>query len=133
MIGGWVKLYAGQHDAAAESFARAMRLSPLDPLFFGMLTGTALSHFFSHRFDEAVRWARLAIAEKSEFVDPYRALAAASAHLGHDKEARFAMAQLLERYPHFTLSRARALMPYGRREDVELLLEGYRKAGLPEE
>jgi hypothetical protein len=30
-FGGWVKNWLGEPEAAIERFARAMRLSPLDP------------------------------------------------------------------------------------------------------
>src|SRR6266699_2683682 len=38
--GGWVNIFLGAPEAAIERFARAMRLSPLDPLATGMRTGT---------------------------------------------------------------------------------------------
>ena len=34
-----------------ERFARAMRLSPLDPEMFRMQTGTAMAHMFAGRFE----------------------------------------------------------------------------------
>ncbi len=35
-FGGWVKIWLGEPEAAIERFARAMRLSPLDPWLMGM-------------------------------------------------------------------------------------------------
>jgi adenylate cyclase len=47
--GGWVKLWLGEPEAAIERFARAMRLSPLDPSLLLMRSGTAHAHFFLGR------------------------------------------------------------------------------------
>ena len=59
----------------------------------------------------------------------YRCLAAALAHLGHDAEAREVTAHVLEVDPAFTIS---AMIARGGQTNVKLLIEGLRKAGLPE-
>src|SRR3712207_7511768 len=43
---GWLRSYAGQHEAAADHFQRALRLSPLDPLAFRTRAGLAFAHLF---------------------------------------------------------------------------------------
>src|SRR5258707_9972628 len=48
-FGGWVKIFLGEPEAAIERFARAMRLSPLDPFVTGMRTGTSYAHFLLGR------------------------------------------------------------------------------------
>ncbi|MFQ3452072.1 tetratricopeptide repeat protein [Bradyrhizobium sp. UFLA01-814] len=45
-FGGWVKIWLGEPEAAIERFARALRLSPLDPWLMAMRAGTAYAHFF---------------------------------------------------------------------------------------
>src|SRR5258707_9112179 len=45
-FGGWVKNWLGEPQPAIERFARAMRLSPLDPRLGAMQVGTAHAHFF---------------------------------------------------------------------------------------
>jgi tetratricopeptide (TPR) repeat protein len=59
--GGSVRAYLGDPEGAIEHFARAMRLSPFDPLVAGMQSGTALAHFIAGRSDEAASWAEKAI------------------------------------------------------------------------
>jgi adenylate cyclase len=61
---GWVKVYLGEPDRAIEHFAHAMRLSPVDPVLFGMQQGTAYAHFFAGRYDEALKWAKMALREQ---------------------------------------------------------------------
>jgi len=57
-FGGWVKNWLGEPEAAIERFARAMRLSPLDPPP-RTPSGTAHAHFFLGRYDEAASWAAM--------------------------------------------------------------------------
>jgi adenylate cyclase len=59
----------------------------------------------------------------------YRCLACAFAHLGRDAEAREAAARLLELDPTFTIS---VWIARGGHSNAKLLIEGLRKAGLPE-
>ena len=58
--GGWAKNYLGEPKPAIERFARAMRLSPLDPRASAARAGTAHAHFFLGRYDEAASWAAMA-------------------------------------------------------------------------
>jgi tetratricopeptide (TPR) repeat protein len=52
--GGWAKIWLGEPETALERFARAMRLSPLDPRLTGMRGGTAFAHFHLGRYDEGI-------------------------------------------------------------------------------
>src|SRR5258706_58825 len=56
-FGGWVKNWLGEPVSAIERFARAMRLSPLDPALLRIRSGTAHAHFLLGRYDEAASWA----------------------------------------------------------------------------
>ena len=120
---------AGLPGEAIRSFERAIRMSPVDPLlhrsFFGM--GTALIEL--RRFDEAIVAGKKAQRQKSSFGPAYCCLASAFAHLGREAEAREAVARLFEFDPAFTIS---AFTARGGQSNAKLLIEGLRKAGLPE-
>ena len=60
---------------------------------------------------------------------PCRLLTSAFAHLGRDAEAREAAARLLEADPAFTIT---GFIARGGQSKAKLLIEGLRKAGLPE-
>jgi adenylate cyclase len=123
---GWVYRIAGLCEEAIRSFERAKRLSPVDPLLhFGM--GTALIEL--RRFDEAVVAGKKALRQNPSFSAAYRLLAPAFAHLGRDAEAHEAVARLLEVDPAFTIS---AWIARGGQSNSKLMIEGLRKAGLPE-
>jgi adenylate cyclase len=81
------------------------------------------------RFDEAIAAVKKAQRQNPSFSTAYRCLASAFAHLGRDAEARKAAARLLETDPTFTIS---AWIARGGQENSKLLIEGLRRAGLPE-
>jgi len=127
---GWVYKIAGQPEEAIRSFERAMRMSPVDPQQFTALTGMGFAFIELRRFDEAIVAGRKALRQNSSYPGPYRCLASAFAHLGRDAEAREATAGVLEFDPAFTISSwiARSRLSI----NAKLMIEGFRKAGLPE-
>ena len=127
---GWVLKIAGQPEEAIRSFERAMRMSPVDPQQFTALTGMGFAFIELRRFDEAIIAGKKALRHNPCYPGPYRCLAAAFAHLGHDAEAREAAAGVLEFDPAFTISAwiARSRLSI----NAKLMIEGFRKAGLTE-
>jgi adenylate cyclase len=89
--------------------------------------GTALIEL--RRFEEAVVAGKKALRQNPSHSGIHRCLASAFAHLGRDAEAREAAAQLLEVDPDFTIS---SWIARGGQTNSKLLIEGLRKAGLPE-
>jgi adenylate cyclase len=81
------------------------------------------------RFDEAIVAGKRAQRQNSSFSPAYRCLASAFAHIGRDAEAHEAAAGLLEVDPAFTIS---DWIARGGQSNAKLLIEGLRKAGLPE-
>jgi adenylate cyclase len=81
------------------------------------------------RFDEAIVAGKKGLRQNSLHVASYRCLASAFAHLGRDAEAHDAAARVLEIDPAFTIS---AFIARGGQTNTKLLIEGLRKAGLPE-
>jgi tetratricopeptide (TPR) repeat protein len=91
-------------DLAIEHVARAMRLSPLDPLMFLMQTVTALAHFVAGQYAEAAEWAARANREQPNFLIPIRILVSSNALCGRLDEARNALARACHLDPDFCLS-----------------------------
>ena len=126
---GWVYKVAGLPEQAIRSLERAMRMNPVDPQLYQVLAGMALALIELRRFDEAIVAGKKAQRQNSSFPPTYYCLASAFAHLGRNAEAREAAAHLLEVDPAFTIS---ARMGRRRQAHANLLIEGLRKAGLPE-
>ena len=126
---GWVYKTAGLPEEAARSFERAIRMSPIDPRLHFTFVGMAQAFIEVRRFDEAIVAGKKAQRQNPLYPTAYRCLASAFAHLGRDAEAREAAARLLEVDPAFTIS---SWIARGGQSKAKLLIEGLRKAGLPE-
>ena len=61
----------------------------------------------------------------------YRTLAAIYAQLGRAEEAKNATSEVLKHEPDYSMAKEHA-WPFRNPADLEHLLDGYRKAGLPE-
>ena len=104
-------------------------MSPVDPRLHLMLTGRGQALIELRRFDEAIAAGKKALRQGPSFSAAYCCLASALAHLGRDAEAREAAAHLLEVDPGCTIS---AWIARGGQSNGRLMIEGLRKAGLPE-
>ena len=126
---GHVYRIAGLPEEALRSFERAIRMSPIDPRLHRAFVGMGYAFIELGRLDEAIVAGKKAQRQNPSFSSAYRCLASAFAHLGRDAEAHDAAARLLETDPAFTIS---ALIARGGQSNTKLLIEGLRKAGLPE-
>ena len=129
-LSGFQRVFRGDPDDAIPRFARAMRLSPLDPEMVRVLTGTAIAHLFAGRFDEASSWAEKALGEGPGFVVAAGVLAATHAVAGRMQEARLAIQQLQSISPNLRVSGAKDWFPLRRPQDIAMLADGLRRAGL---
>ena len=112
--GGWVKNWLGEPEAAIERFARAMRLSPLDPWVTRMRSGTAHAHFFLGRYDEAASWAAMALQDNPDYQPGLRIAAASNAMAGRPEQAHKAMARLRQLNPALRVSNLKDVLgPFG--------------------
>jgi TolB-like protein len=131
-FGGWVKIWLGEPEAAIERFARAMRLSPLDPRATTMRSGTAYAHFFLGRYDEAASWAAMALQDSPDYQTGLRIDAASNAMAGRPEQAHRAMARLRQLNPALRVSNLKDVLGPWRAEGLARYEEGLRRAGLPE-
>ena len=131
-LAGFLRTWNGEPDAAIEHFARAMRLSPLDPELYRMQAGLAAAHLFAGRFDAASSWAEKAFRELPSFLMVVSVIAASHALAGRPDEAQRAMKHLRELDPTLRVSNLADWLPIRRPEDLATFADGLRKAGLPE-
>ena len=126
-------------DRGAETEAhvqQALRLSPRDAWVFVWLAIAGYAEDFLGRYEEAVAWQRRSIEANGNYPLSHFHLAAALSHLGRLKEARAAARVGLALDPKFTITGFRANI-YGESPTHlawrERLVDGLRKAGLPDE
>jgi TolB-like protein len=129
---GWVRAFLGETDLAIDHVARAMRLSPLDPLMFLMQAVTAVAYFVASRYTEAAEWAAKANREQPSFLGAIRNLAASSALCGHLEQAQSALARARDLDPGLRISSLKDRVGPYRPADFARFAEGMRLAGLPE-
>jgi TolB-like protein/class 3 adenylate cyclase len=131
--GGTVKNWLGEPESAIERYARAMRLSPIDPWATAMRAGTAHAHFFLSRYDEAASWATMALQDNPDLQPGLRIGAASNAMAGRLEQAQKAVARLQQLNPALRVSSLKDVLgPYRHAEDISRYEEGLRRAGLPE-
>lgn len=130
---GWLAIFKGEPDRAAERFQQAIRLSPLDPFAFNMTMGMAASLAVAGSLAEAVAIAKEAIHNRPDVTWSLRMLTAWSALSGDIKTAQWAAEKLLAAQPNFTIEKYRALPVFRNIPQwADQLADGLRLAGLPE-
>jgi adenylate cyclase len=127
---GFTFFYNGEFEVALEHFEAGLRMAPFGPIVPRIQNGMAQVYFFQRRFDETI-----SLENKAISIDPlnpatWRWKAAALAHAGRLDEARDTLRHLLTLTPDQSLSRAR--YSYRHQWMKDLLIDGLRKAGMPE-
>jgi adenylate cyclase len=131
-VSGFIKVWLGEPETALDHFAKAERLSPLDPLLFNTHLGVAHAHFFDGGYGEASSWAAITLRERPDHFASLRIAAASLAFAGRTHEARSYADRLRQLDPQLRISTVKdTLGPY-RPDLLRKFEEGLRLAGLPE-
>jgi adenylate cyclase len=122
--------YAGRAIEGVQVVRKAMRLNPHHPEYWEMQFGPIL--FDARQYEEAI-----ATLESLRSLDPilvWLYLAANHAALGHDEQARNAVARVIALTPEATIAQCTTplMAPYKSPDDMQHFRENLRKAGLPE-
>jgi TolB-like protein/Tfp pilus assembly protein PilF len=131
-LSGWVRVLIGELDVAMEHFSRAERLSPLDPFIWAVYVGTAYAHFFAGRHDQALSAVEPGLRDMPNYLPALSLVAASSALTGAADRAQRAVVRILELDSTRRISELKKRMPFRHSEQLAILIEGLRKAGLPE-
>ncbi|HEY1454295.1 MAG TPA: adenylate/guanylate cyclase domain-containing protein [Roseiarcus sp.] len=132
----------GDSDKSLEYFDKAIRESPHDSQLGAWYGGKAAANFGLKNYDQAIEWARQAIAVNPNYVQYIHAtLVAALALAGHETEAREALQRYLALPSTGPLKTIAAWKAYysaqgggpARVELNERTYDGLRQAGMPEE
>ncbi|MEC4688772.1 MAG: tetratricopeptide repeat protein [Nitrospirota bacterium] len=122
--------YAGQPGKALTLLPKAMRLSPYyEDWYLGEL---GRAYLLTGQYDEAIEALKQRLRRNPESGEAHVLLAAAYGKLGRENEAQAALAEFLKPRPYYTLRHYAQGEFYKNTEDLERVLDGLRKAGLPE-
>ena len=124
--------YIGKWDQAISHAEYALKLSPLDSSAFYYYNYLALAYYTKGEYGEAVKWARLSVAQNPGYTATLRIFAAALVGLGDTKEAQSCADQLLCREPTFRIGEYQCTrLPFQPANLIERYVEHLREAGLP--
>jgi len=133
---GYAKIALGRCEETEAHITEALRLSPRDPLAFFWAMYAGVAKFFLGRDEEAIAWLRHSIDVNRNYSTAQFYLAAVLAQREQLDEARATARAALALDPTFTIRRLRA----GASSDNptylvqrERVIDGLRKAGVPEE
>ena len=135
---GLGKIFIGRAEETEAHIVEALRLSPRDTLAYSWTVRAGAAKLQLGHYEQAVAWFRQSIEANRNFSLAFFWSASALARLDRLDEARSAVQAGLAVHPAFTISRARAIWT-GMRDDpaylaqVEPIIDGLRKAGVPEE
>ena len=122
-----LEVWRGRPEQAWKTLQLGLRLNPAPPNWYRVVEGLALYQL--RRYGEAAQ-----ALERATALRPYasRYLAACYAQVGRNAEARALAAEALRQEPSFTLRDWAEDEPYESSTSLEHMMEGLRKAGLPE-
>ena len=135
---GLGKIFVGRAEETEAHIAEALRLSPRDTLAYRWMTIAGIAKNRLGSWEQAVAWCRRSIeANRNNQRLPIFTLALALANLGRTVEAHSAVKVGLALNPAFPVSRAQAAWTAMSDDptflaQLEPVLEGMRKAGVPE-
>ena len=125
--------YEGHYDEAMECFDRAINMSPNDPQLWAFYSYAAQALIFAKEFEKALQYTERASAMPNHQYWTTAHKVVALAHLGRDAEAKQAMQRLMQQNPNFSLQFAREKLFYLKLpEQIELYMDGLKKAGVPQ-
>jgi len=120
----------GQPTKAIEIAKTQMRLDPFHPHFAPLIAGIA--YYLLKEHSEAQRWLREATGRAPNHQYGHAFLAATYAQLGRVEDARAEAAEVLRVNPKYTIGTQMRVSILKHAEDSDQLIDGLRKAGLPE-
>lgn len=122
--------YRGRWEDGDRAARQALRFSPRDPFAAVYCGVTAYCQYVGRNYDEAIRLAREAMRQRSDFSGAHRVLTAAAGMAGKCDVAKAALLELRRAQPNISLAWLASQMPFEHAAEREHYIEGFRRAGL---
>ncbi len=124
--------YLGEYTEAKKRMARYKQLSPLDPHAFFYDGISIYIALLERDFELAAQIGRIVTEMNTAFSSSLKPYLAALGYLGRQQESARALSRLMSIQPEFTLGGFITTSPFEREEDLACVVEGLRRAGVPE-
>ncbi len=131
VLAGIGYMLGGSTDEALAIFNRTLALNPGEK--YGAMQGIGAIHLYRGQYEEALIWARRALAENPNFNPTHWMLIAAYAHLGRMDEARRALSALQALAPTVSLATIARSSRDPHQAAASAMIAGLRKAGMLED
>lgn len=129
---GATHAFCGRPDVGIPSIDQAVKLSPRDTFGDDFQLYYAFAHFQAERYVEAAAYAEKAIQLRPEHPNSHVMAAVSYGFLGNTEKASGAVTNLRALVPEIAATDVEQTWPFVFPEDRARLVEGLRKAGLPE-
>ena len=123
--------FRGEGPQAEQASARALSLSPLDPLRYYYDTLAASAALGALNYENAIRLAQRSLRANKTHPSTYRALAIAQALTGDGEAATATVKSLLELTPRYTVGDFKVLSGFSAGPLKDMFADALRSAGLP--
>jgi len=129
---GMALCWYGRPEQAKQNLDTAMRLSPRDPLLWGIQVWRASACNFLEEYENAEKWGRKAISGGTSNFWANIVVAIALAGQGRMAEANKEVSVIMRLKPEMSASLYRRLTPHQEPKYFDRTIELLRRAGLPE-
>jgi tetratricopeptide (TPR) repeat protein len=124
--------FQGRVQEAFKYFNESEATSPRDVDKSARLLGLATAYFADERYEEVIASTHQYIGLRPNWLGGHILLAATLGLAGRIAEADTATREILRLVPHYNLRSVRKRSMFKRADDAARLVEGLRRAGVPE-
>jgi len=124
---GLALAYSGENEEALPLLEKAVRLNPSIAQSFVM---SSMAYRIVGRYEDAFQHGKMAVERNPKSQLAQIALVATSILTGREDDARLAAAEVLKINPDFSLEKYGRTLPFKDKSQVDLVIDGLRKAGL---
>jgi adenylate cyclase len=129
-LSAWILNYAGRPDEALASLDIAIRLNPRAPASYLEILGEI--RFVQGFYGESASLFERVLDINPNYTRARMWIVAAFAHTGAIGRAEWEAIELIVLNPHFSLKHLEFAFPFKDPRQLDVLMEGLRKAGLPD-
>jgi adenylate cyclase len=128
---GWMNLHLGEPEIALDSFARSLRLNPLDPVMVPrILSGMAAACLLAGKCDDGVKWSEQALVQQPHNLLALITLAGNARRAGRHADAEKAAVRIRTIAPRLRVSDLRMMLRVKKPEHRGLIEELIGDLGL---